>query len=232
MCRPTFRRMVLAPMLVALIAIVPPPAASAKTRPTCERPGSKTVAENAVARLFTRPLPQGGRDLLGCWKKRGRAGSLTALHEHCSLSGDLELVRLRGRFAAFYINRTDRYLGLSAGCRPSNKLVEHFVHVVDLRRSRNYIYEIDGRPAGGRLLLDARGGIAWPSWLPHNQVAVRVIDSDGIRSPNARPEELWGRVLDLGAIHPESLKLSRGELNWVNDGIGRSARLAGLHDLL
>ena len=209
----------LALALAALTTIALAPTASAKTKSSCERPGSRTVAENAVARLFTRPSrsPLGYRDLFGCWKKRGRARSLEIPHHPCWLRSDFDLLRLRGRFAALYIDRLDRGPGRPADCGSSRKIVEHFVHVVDLRQLLVRVYEIDGRPAGGRLLLDTRGAIAWPSWLPHNQVAVRVIDSEGTRNPDAGPEELWGRVLDSGAIHPESLELAPGKLSWFNE---------------
>lgn len=63
---------------------------------------------------------------------------------------------------------------------------------------------IPARPAGDRLLLNARGAVAWPSWLPNNQVDV-IYDAED------RDHEYGARVLrvaDTGAIHPESLRLT------------------------
>lgn len=84
------------------------------------------------------------------------------------------------------------------------------------------LWRIPSRPAIGRLLLDARGAVAWPSWLLGNQIEIRVIDAIGSHTPGAG---MFGRVIDSGAIRPESVRLtSEGELSWdKDDATGRSA---------
>jgi len=208
----------LALTVTALVLSAAPSVAPAKTQPTCKRPKSKTVAENRVARVFTRPLGRGaGLELVGCWKNHGRAFSLTPDDELCATRRSFDLVRLRGRFAAFYAE-TRR----EAGCNDEGA-ISPSVHVFNLRTAQDSDIWIPARPAGDRLLLNARGAVAWPSWLPNNQVDV-IYDAED------RDHEYGARVLriaDTGAIHPESLRLtSDGRLDWINDGMPRSRQLA------
>lgn len=197
---------VLAVAAIALVAL--PAAASAKAKPTCERSGSKTVAVNSAARLFKRPRND---VLFGCWKKRGRAYSLTAAHRPaCWIRGPAELVRLRGQYAAFFIGRSPE-VPSGPGCGPRDPH-EEYVHAVDLRYGVNNLYRVPSRPAEGRLMLDARGAVAWLSWLRGNQIEIRVIDAIGSFTPGL---EHFGRLIDSGAIRPESVSLTEeGELSW------------------
>lgn len=89
------------------------------------------------------------------------------------------------------------------------------MHVVDLRNESNNLCRIPSRPAIGRLLLEARGAVAWPSWLRGNQIEIRAVDAIGSHTPGAG---LLGRVIDSGAIRPETVRLTpNGVLSWEKD---------------
>jgi hypothetical protein len=213
---PRLRTFVLA--LLALMAVAAPTAAPAKgtPKPTCARKHSTTLAANAVARVFTRPGGDGyndGTDLLGCSKATGRVRSLFfAFDDDYVSSADFGLVRLSGEFAAFYAQSYD--ISCKASCDPGYEPYHRSVNVVDLRTGAQAGARIAERPAGNRLLLDARGAIAWPRWLPANQVEIRALDASG------------EHVIDSGAIHPESLVLTRGgRLSWINEATPRTTLL-------
>lgn len=223
------RNVTLLPALVLLTAAAIPAAAPAKTKPTCKRSNSTTVAENRVARIFTRQL---GRrrttppSLFGCWRKDGYAQSLTRRFDDCVARGRYSLVRLHGRFIAFYSRslRADR----PADCAQTAGPIRHFLHVVNLRNESRYVTEVPDRPAAGRLLLDARGAIAWPSWLPQNQVEILYVDGSGSGEFSRdtfgdATGDVYGNLVgafDSGAIHPESLRLrSLGGIEWIKDGV-------------
>lgn len=191
--------------------------AKAKAKAACRRAKSRTVAANGLVRVFTRPGDDGyneGTDLLACWRKTGRARSLFFAYSDDYVTSEwFELVRLRGRFVAFYSESFD--IGCKADCPPGYEATHRSVNVVDARFGTGWRTRLAERPAGNRLLLDARGAIAWPQWLPGNQIEVRVRDGGG------------QRVVDSGAIHPESLALTPGgRLTWVNDATGHSMQLA------
>lgn len=189
--------------------------AHAGTPSKCDRSGSRTIARNAEVRLFSVRNDgfEGETFLVGCWRRSGRRHTLaTALKpEVVNSYRAFDLVRLRGRFVAFrFVDVDDCRYGCPDGDRSSQR-----VYSFDVRSGRCFHAPISERPAGNRLLLDARGAIAWPQWLEHNQIEVRVLDASG------------GRSLDSGAIHPESLSLTRlGRLSWVNDTTPRNQQLA------
>lgn len=203
---------------LALVALIPAHghAATPKHKPTCKRSNSTTVAQNGVVRLFTRRglngLP-GENDLFGCWKRTGRVRLLAYAYDDDYVSyASFSLVRVRGRFAVFFSESSD--ISCKADCPPGYEPMQRAVNVADVRTGRERTVRVAARPAGNRLLVDASGSIAWPVWLPANQVEVRVLDAVG------------ERAVDSGAIRPESLRLtSGGRLGWVNDGGARSLQL-------
>jgi hypothetical protein len=206
----------LALTLLALATAAPAAAPAKARKPTCSRTHSTTIAANTVARVFTRPASDGyadGTDLLGCWKKTGRVrGLYFAFDDEYVTSAQFGLVRLRGAFAAFYAESYD--ISCKAACEPGYEPYHRSLNVVDLRRGGHAGVTVAERPAGNRLLLDARGAIAWPRWLPANQVEIRVLDASG------------ERAIDSGAIRPESISLSPGgRLSWVKDATPRATLL-------
>jgi len=205
-------------VLLALTTVAGPASAPATgtPKPTCSAKHSTTIAANAGARVFTRPSSDDyteGTDLLGCWKRTGRVRSLFyAFDDDYVSSADFGLVALRGGFAAFYAESYD--VSCKAACDPGYEPYHRSVNVVDLRTGANAGAKIDERPAGNRLLLDARGAIVWPRWLPANQVEIRALDASG------------EHAIDSGAIRPESLSLTPGgRLSWANDDTPRTALL-------
>lgn len=216
MSRTLMTALVLVPALTLAPAAVADAAQSQQRTPSCKRAKSRTVAQNGHVRLFTRRDPNGlpgENDLFGCWKRTGRVRLLASAYDDEYVSyARFGLVRLRGRFAAFHSESYD--ISCKAACPPDYEPRRRFVTVADVRTGRERAVRVAARPAGNRLLLDAGGAIAWPVWLPANQVEVRVLDAAG------------ERAVDSGAIHPESLRLtSGGRLRWVRDGVARSLQL-------
>lgn len=212
----TLRTFALAFALLALSASTAPGAVAAKAKPTCKRAHATAVAGNRDAVVFTRPTGDDytqGTSLYGCSRRTGRVHELAyAFDDDYVSSAAFGLVRLRGLFVAFYAESYD--ISCKAACDPGYDPYRRSLHVIDLRTGAGAGARIAERPAGGRLLLDAHGAIAWPRWLPGNQVEVRVLDAAG------------ERAIDSGAIRPESLTLSRnGRLTWVNDTTPRAAQL-------
>jgi len=200
-----------------VVAAPAPAAVKTKPKPTCKRSHSTTVAENRDARVFTRPGNDGGHtegtNLLACFRKTGRVRLLDyAFDDDYVSSNAFALVRLRGQFAAFFSESTD--ISCKASCPPGYEATIRGLHLVDVRYGRGFSVKVAERPAGNRLLLDARGAMAWPRRLPANQVEVRVADAAG------------EHAVDSGAIRPESLTLTAGgRLWWVKDGTPHSALL-------
>jgi len=201
---------------LATAAVVPGSAQSlvASKQSACKRPKSTTIAQNGEARVFSvrNESYEGETFLVGCRRKTGRQRTLASAvkAEVFDSFRRFDLVRLRGRFVAFRLENVDdcRY-----GC-PEGTGSTQALRSIDLRSGRCSRTAVSDRPAGNRLLVDAGGALAWPRWLEHNQVEVRVLDGTG------------ERALDSGAIHPESLSLTRGgRLSWVIEGNSRSAQL-------
>ncbi len=234
--RRTRLALVLALAMIAALALAA--AATAETRPTCKRAHSKTVAENRSARIFEGRLgPRGGvrsRRLFGCWKRTGSAQLLTRRFDRCVPRGQSGLIRLRGRFAAFY--STSFVAERPDGCAEINPPIRHFLTVVNLRNRSRFIIEVPGRPAASRLHLSPGGAIVWPSWLPQNQVEVLVVDTSAIGEPvrddyGDATGDRHGTpyAIDSGPIHPESVRLRRGGgVRWHRDDVPNTEFIASL----
>lgn len=203
---------------IALLVLAAAPSAQAAKRPACARAGTTTVAENTLARVYTRPSSNQYylSVLYGCLKKTNRSRRLSASYDDDYVSSaDFSLVQLTGRFVAYYHESYD--ISCKAACPPDWEATKRHLTLVDLRHGTRRVLPIPERPAGGILLADARGSLVWPNWLPGNRVEIRVVDGGG------------ERVVDSGAIHPESLKLtSSGWLSWVNDSVLRGVQLVKL----
>jgi hypothetical protein len=203
--------------IVALAVIAMPATVPAKNTPAaCKRAKSRTVAANSLVRVFTRPGSDGfteGTDLMGCWKRTNRVQQLDYAYDDDYVSASaFDLVRLSGRFVAFHTEAYD--VSCKAACPPDFVATHHVLSVVDLRSGRTATVASDARPAGGRLLADTHGAIAWTHWLPANQVELRAFDGDG------------EHVVDSGPIHPESVTLTAGgRLGWISESDPRSLLL-------
>lgn len=214
---PTLRTLIAA-LAAATLATTASAGAATKPRPTCKRSNSTTIAQNSLVRIFTRPDPDAGyaeeTDLLGCWKKTGRVRLLAyAFDDEYVSSSRFALVRIHGRFAAYYSESDD--VSCKTICPPGWEATRRHLNVADISTGAERSVKVDGHPASNRLLLDARGAIAWPRRIAGDAVEVRVLDAAG------------GRALDTGAIAPRSLTLSaRGRLRWVNGTTPRMALLA------
>lgn len=204
--------------LVALTAAAAKPTTKATVKPTCKRSNSTTVAQNRLVRIFTRPDTEDGynegSDLVGCWKKTGRVRLLAhEFDDEYVSSSEFGLVRIRGRFVAFYTESFD--ISCKAACPPDHESTRRHLSVVDIRFGTGYSVKIAEPPVFNRLLLSQHGAIAWPRWLPGNQVEIRVVDAAG------------DHAVDSGAIRPESLTMTPGgRLGWVKDGTPQSTILA------
>lgn len=205
---------------LALVALIAPAtdAATPEHKSTCKRSHSTTVAQNKLIRVFTRPGTDGayteGTDLVGCWRKTGRTRLLAYAFDDDYVSrAEFGIVRIRGRFAAFYTESYD--ISCKAACDPTYEPYRRHLNVVDVRLGSGFSVKIAERPAFNRLLLSEHGAIAWPQWLPANQIEVRVVDAAG------------EHAVDSGPIRPESLTMTPGgRLGWVRDGTPQSTVLA------
>jgi hypothetical protein len=112
-------------------------------------------------------------------KKTGRIWGLARSVDELDTFEDFDAVQLSGRFVAWY----GEYLDLCRyGCPPWYDSFAQSLETVDLRSGEERRVELPDYPAGMQLRVDAQGAIAWPVWLPHNQVAVRIRDAAGERA--------------------------------------------------
>ena len=208
------RRLAVLLAALALAGLAGAPAAQAGKRRACTRANATTIADNALARLYTRRSSQQyySEVLYGCLKKTDRSRRIASNYDddYVSSSG-YGLERLTGAFVSYYYESYD--VSCKAACPPDHETTKRSLRLVDLRSGSERVVRVAQRPAGG-ILLAARGALAWPSWLPGNQIEILVSDGGG------------ERAVDSGAIHPESLALTPGGLlSWRNEDTPRNAQL-------
>jgi hypothetical protein len=196
------------------VAAVLPAAADAKRRPSCERAGSRTVAQNRLARVFEVKIQDGAR-LYGCLRSSGRRVALeTAYDDFYTTSYGYSRVRLAGRYVAWLYEITD--VSCKADCPPWYDTHREHLSVYDLRRRTRR--QVDGDLLGEALVLAPSGGIAWAS---------RGTGGSGIEIHAS--DRAGDRVLDSGDIPPESLRaecsMECSVISWLKDGEERFARL-------
>ncbi len=185
-------------LFVVVAAVALAPAASAG--PSCRAKGSKTVHQNSLARVFTRPSPTAGTQLVGCWKKTGRRRVLAA--------AGARLVRLAGRYAAFYSEASEN-CGPHCASRNQTRQITR----VDLRDGGRVVTVVRMVPA--RLLLNGQGEMAWVQQPAAGAVELLAYDAK------------HDHLVDDGAIVPASVRLEAGgRLHWANAGVSRSAQLS------
>lgn len=203
----------------ALAALAAPSAASADAvgaaakKRTCVAKGSKTVAKNRYARVFTVP-GRADRDevarLYGCMHSVNRRVRLdTATDDGYVSSQSFNAAKLNGKFVAWQHTSAD--ISCKADCPPGYSGVYAELRVANLRtkRVRSFVGSLG---EGDALVVTRRGAIAWIE--PGFPVSVRAADSGGERVLYA------GDDIDGG-----SLELRGSTVTWVAGGAARSATL-------
>lgn len=194
-------------LLTALFVVALAPAGSAGAaaeRPTCSLKGSKTVASNGAARVFTvvSGREEYGDVLYGCLRSVGRRIRLAEeFDDGLYQSSTFEKVRLNGRFVVWQVQHID--VSCKADCPPAYSPTRVQIDVADLRRRRVKAFAGSARDS----LFVTRTGT--PAWL-----------EDGVGGIEVHAGE---QVLDIGAI--DSLSLAGHELSWLNSGQRKSATL-------
>jgi hypothetical protein len=202
-----------AALILALVAALPATAPAATKERSCAAKGSKTVAKNRLARVYTRPGRRGtdqvGR-LYGCLRSTGRPLRLdTALDDEYVTAQAYNAVKLNGRFVAW--QRSSYDASCKADCPPGYETTKVSLRVANLRTRRKRA--VEGNLGEGTALVVTRtGAIAWIQ--PGSPVSVRAADADG------------SRVLYAGDdIDGASLSLRGSTVGWIAGGTPMSAEL-------
>jgi hypothetical protein len=97
----SMKRASLALAAVGLVALAAVPAADAKTgHHGCAARGTRTVADNGRARIYTRRGKHGNVFLFGCLRSNGRKTRL-GFRGDCAVSTSVSKIRLAGRYAGY-----------------------------------------------------------------------------------------------------------------------------------
>jgi hypothetical protein len=188
---------------LAVLAIAPSPASAATTR-TCSLKGSRGIASNSTARVYTvrSHREDYGNILYGCLRSTGKRVRLAEEYDDGYVtSSSFDKVRLNGRFVAWESSSTD--ISCKADCPPGYSGSSGGIDVADLRS--RHVKEYAGSP--GDELVVGRGGT--PAWLQTGVGGVEVHAGD--------------QVLDTGVV--DHLKLSGTTLSWQNGGQAKYANL-------
>jgi hypothetical protein len=182
---------------------------AAARKPSCAAAKSKTVAQNASARVFKITRSSGTTRLYGCLRSSGRRVVLAQAADDIETSTGFDRVRLNGRFVAWQGTATD--LSCKADCPPGYDPYTWTIERVDLRSRKGRAFS--GRAAGQALVVSRKGAVAWVQSTGADTYDVRAGDAAG------------ARTLDSGAIDPKSLKLAGSTLSWTNAGAPKTAAL-------
>jgi hypothetical protein len=190
--------------VLAVVALGLAPAEASAAKRTCSLKGSKTVASNSTARVFTVASRRAdyGNVLYGCLRSVGRRVRLAEDYDDgLYQTSSFDKVGLNSRFVVW--RSTDTDVSCKAACPPDYTGSSVSIEVGDLRRKR--VATFAGSPKDA--LFVGRAGT--PAWLQDGVGGVQVYAGD--------------QVLDTGAI--DSLSLSGATLSWVNGGVSKSAPL-------
>jgi hypothetical protein len=173
------------------------PAAQAQASASCAVRGSKTIAKNPTARLYSLR-----GNLMACVRATGRKRLVAESYDDDYVSsGGWSNTRLAGHFAGFVFSATD--ISCKAACPPD----------YEPTTVRTVAYDIEsGRATAvmggdlGRYVLTARGALAW-------------VDGSDLKANMAGTTS----VLDSGAIDPGSLRARSNLVFWTRDGVRRFA---------
>ena len=190
--------------LVVLSLVPTGDAAAAGSARKCAVKGSKTVASNRYARVFT--VRSGREDygdiLYGCMLGVGKRMRLAEQYDDgLYVTESFDKVRLNGRMVVWQSTSTD--VSCKADCPPGYESTSFRVAVADLRSRKIKGYDGEAKDA---LFVTRRGT---PAWLEDATGGVEV--------------HAGTQVLDVGAI--DSLALRGNLLSWTNAGQPESAVL-------
>ncbi|MEA2445299.1 MAG: hypothetical protein QOJ12_2591 [Thermoleophilales bacterium] len=197
--------------LVILAVLAFAPAADAKS--TCSATGSKTVASNSSARVYT--VKSGRADygdvLLGCLRSNGKRFRLAENYDDgLYVTSSFSKVRLNGRFVGWQVDNSD--VSCKADCPPGYQTATSALALVDLSSRRRRT--IDAAAVGNALVVSRTGGLAW---VGQGQGAL-VVYTAPAGSREYTPA-------DSGDIDPSSLSLRGSVLSWRNAGVAKTATL-------
>jgi hypothetical protein len=182
-------------------------AAAGATGKPCARKGSKTIASNSHARVYSVPTADGTR-LYGCLRRDDHRRLLTVASDDGYVTSSVyDHVTLVGRFVAW--QQTDTDISCKADCPPGYDPTTTYLGLRDLRRKRDWTVAGEVDPHG-RVVLTTGGALAWtePGY------AVKAYDGSG------------ARTLDSGtAIEPGSLQRHGNSVSWRDAGQTRTAAL-------
>lgn len=203
--------------VIPLVLFAAAPADGAITkRPTCKQAGSRTLAQNNVARVYEVRPSRTARDsqLYGCRRSTGKRVLLDrAADDYTTYAltyyGN---VRLAGYHVAWASSSID--ISCKAACPPGYDGRSSSVRVFNLRRRKGR--SIPGAlPLGPALVVSRSGGVAWASQNGGDNAVE-------IHASLRRGDD---RVLDSGNIEPKSLAIEITIISWIRDGAERFARL-------
>ena len=211
---PRLRFVVALALLLAAAAygVAPAPAAEAARRTAkCKAAKSRTLIQDSLVRLYEVQREE-GTAMYGCRRSNGRRTLLAeASDDEYTTSDAYAHVRLKGGKAAWVETATD--VSCKADCPPGYdpSRTSIVVHDVIARKVRS----VSAEPLDGALVLSERGGVAWAA----SGSGAGVVDIHA--SVRGRED----RVLDSGAIDPDSLAVEITIASWIRDGVERFARL-------
>lgn len=199
---------------VALLALLP--AGSAQAAPSkakrCTPKGTKTVAENKYARVFTAEGQGPSEDefvyrrLYGCMYSTGRRALLSVAYDDDYVTaGNFSNVRLNGRFVGWEYEAFEG--SCKAGCPPDYNPLSWSVNSVDLRRPDDE-RGLNPRSDVTDLVVTRTGDLGWIE-----AGRVRAFVGGDVRE------------LDPGPVRGDSLELTGYTASWDHAGKARSAEL-------
>src|SRR3954453_7752093 len=184
--------------VLAACALVPALPAAAQAAPTCTPKGTKTVAANGQARVYTRAA---GARLYGCLRRTGRSKLLVGPGDDYVISNSFSHVTLAGHVVGYAESTTD--VSCKADCPPDYQPTRSFVVADDLRTGRTRSVQA----AATAVAVNASG---WLAWLQSAGEQTELHLSKAAQADT---------LVDTGAL--DRLSLCGRQLLWRNGGQGR-----------
>lgn len=188
------RRLGLAVLTALVLAL---PAAETQASASCAVRGSKTIAKNPVARLYSLR-----GNLMACTRATGRKRLVAESYDDGYVtSGSWSRPVLAGRYVGLVYTSTD--ISCKAACPPDYEPTRVSTHVYDLQHGR----VVASTPGdAGDFALTTNGALVW--------VAGRELRAN--RGGTVT-------VLDSGDIDPVSVRARHQLVFWTRDGVRRFA---------
>jgi len=190
--------------------------AAAADAESCQRDGTRTVAQNSSVRVFTRAGETSrSPGLYACDRQSGRATllerSFESSDQYESQSEGFNSVRLVGAYVAW--DRFSEYQYIpecKAGCPEGvtgTYVISYAVRVFSVRsRAFRTKKGLKSGPANQILKLNRFGGAVWGESLDDGQVRLHAMDGGG------------ARILDEGSIDPTDVRQLGKNFSWQKDG--------------